>query len=110
VSDIVVKELDNKIIITRKDVSQPLIFDKLEACMLIHEIKNILKIDEMLEGEQEELTPCDFFESACQQMIGVDPAEEQFEFEFYQELLNAYKNYRVKQELSPFSNDEMPSK
>lgn len=109
VCNIVVKEINNKIVVT-KDISQQLTFDKLEACKVMHEIKNILKIDEMLEGEQEELTPCDFFESACQQMIGVDPAEEQFEFEFYQELLNAYKNYRVKHELSPFSSDEMPSK
>jgi hypothetical protein len=84
--------------------------NKLEASKIMHEIKKILKIDEMLEGEQEELTPCDFFKSACKQIVEVDPVEEVFEFEFYQEILNAYKNYRVKQEISPFSSDEMPPK
>lgn len=107
-SDIVVKEDGNLIQLFISGVPRPITITKLEACKIMHEIENILKIDKMIEEEQEELTPCDFFESACQQMIWVDPAEKRLEFCFYQDILNAFKNYRVKHENSPFTSDEMP--
>ncbi len=99
VCNIVVKEINNKIVVT-KDISQQLTFDKLEACKVMHEIKNILKIDEMLEGEQEELTPCDFFETACDQLKKIDPSDYDNEYQFYMDILYAYQSYCVNKESS----------
>jgi len=110
VNDIEVKECDNLIHLYVSGKPCPYTITKIEAYKLFRQLKNILINDEDSENEQEELTPCDFFESACERIKDIDPAEEDLEFEFYQELLNAYKNYRIKHENYPFSSDEMPSK
>lgn len=78
-----------------------------QASYLQSEIKRLLDLSC---DEHDKIEPITFFLAACDKLKNIDPAEEHLEFEFCQELLNAYKNYRVKQETYPFSNDEMPLK